>query len=199
MSNTSNTIEIDIAILRRLISYDPETGELTWKTRTPDLFEAGPKRSAESICRWWNSRWAGTPALACDNGKGYRRGGIFGQKFQASRVIFALHFGRWPDGVVDHRNGITDVNSISALRDITQQQNMKNAKKRSNNTSGVTGVYWNKAVEKWQAYITVDCRRVHLGLFDDLEEARAVRRKAEIEHGYDPLHGLDAEARELLS
>ena len=30
--------------------YDPETGVLTWKTRTPDLFEDGPVQSAEYKC-----------------------------------------------------------------------------------------------------------------------------------------------------
>lgn len=48
-----------------------------------------------------------------------------------------------------------------------------------NNTSGYKGVYRNKSINKWQAYINVNLKRVCLGSFDLLEDAIAARKKAE--------------------
>ena len=41
---------------------------------------------------------------------------------------------------------------------------------RKNNTSGFRGVYWNKRVEKWRAYLSIKGKMVHLGYFDTPEE-----------------------------
>lgn len=34
-------ISDQIQLLRQLISYDPATGALTWRQRTPDMFASG--------------------------------------------------------------------------------------------------------------------------------------------------------------
>ncbi len=39
---------------------------------------------------------------------------------------------------------------------------------QSNNTSGFRGVLWKKDSKKWQASITVNCKNIYLGLFDDI-------------------------------
>ena len=54
-----------------------------------------------------------------------------------------------------------------------------NSKPPSNNTSGVRGVSWNKQKQDWEAYIKFKGQHFHLGHYDTLEEAKAVREKAQ--------------------
>ena len=54
-------------------------------------------------------------------------------------------------------------------------------KLQSNNTSGVRGVSWEKNQKKWQASIGFQKKSYHLGYFNDLEEAKQARQKAEEE------------------
>jgi AP2 domain. len=51
----------------------------------------------------------------------------------------------------------------------------QNRRMQSNNTSGVKGVGWDKGVSKWRAYIEVENKRKHLGLFTTLKEAAEAR------------------------
>ena len=50
---------------------------------------------------------------------------------------------------------------------------------RSDNTSGVTGVSWNKRRSKWEAYIRFQGKQIHLGLYDKIEDAAKARARAE--------------------
>lgn len=50
------------------------------------------------------------------------------------------------------------------------------------NTSGRTGVYWFKRVQKWTAAIIFKGKQIHLGYFDDFNSAVEAREKAEIEY-----------------
>lgn len=85
------------------------------------------------------------------------------------------------DKVVDHINHNKLDNRKSNLRICTQQQNSKNRSICSKNTSGITGVWWYKPCGKWCAQITYNKKRIHLGLFDTLEEATQARKQAEID------------------
>ena len=66
---------------------------------------------------------------------------------------------------VDHINGNTLDNRKDNLRICTHKQNLRNQKLSSANTSGYKGVSWNKRDKIWHAYIKVDQKRIHLGLF----------------------------------
>ena len=81
---------------------------------------------------------------------------------------------------VDHISHDTLNDQISNLRVCTNSQNLMNRRKQKTNTSGVTGVS-RKKDKRWQAYIKLDGKKHHLGCFDDLEEAKFVRKIAEIE------------------
>lgn len=43
--------------LRKLLRYEPDTGKLFWRKRTPDMFSGG-YRSPEGNCSAWNARLA---------------------------------------------------------------------------------------------------------------------------------------------
>lgn len=86
---------------------------------------------------------------------------------------------------VDHIGGSTTVhdNRKSNLRTYGnnksefQSRNTWNAKLKSNNTSGTTGVHWDHG--KWCARITVNGKRIILGRFDDINDAVKARKEAE--------------------
>jgi hypothetical protein len=112
------------------------------------------------------------------------------KKYLLHRILVALREGREINGLqVDHIDGNGLNNRSDNLRLVTQQENLKNQKLRSDNDSGYQGVGWHKPRQKWRAYITVDGKLEHLGLFDKLEDAIAARQQAEIKYGFHKNHG----------
>lgn len=174
--------------ISKLLKYDPETGRLFWRKRSPDQFTGG-RQTAQHNCNAWNGKHAGQEALTADDGHGYRQGAIFDQKYQAHRVIWLLANREWPANKIDHINGIRDDNRLANLRSVTDTENCKNSRIRSDNTSGVIGVCWSKSSRKWHAQIYLGKRKTHIGYFTDLAQAIKARKAAEVEFGYHPNHG----------
>ena len=73
-------------------------------------------------------------------------------------------------------NGNYEPSNCRWADNYTQAQNQRVAK---NNSTGISGVYPKDG--KFACSITANGKRKHLGIFDTIEEARAVRVKAEIE------------------
>ena len=90
---------------------------------------------------------------------------------------------------IDHIDGNRENNVISNLRLVNNRENTMNRRKRNDNTSGITGVSWDKNAGKWQAYINKDGRRQPLGVFEDKFEAICTRKSAENRLGYHENHG----------
>ena len=174
--------------VRQLLDYDPKTGALTWRERTPDAFQSG-RRTAEHTCANWNSQFGGKPAFGVVTKNGYMQGTVFGAKYLAHRIIWLLEYGVWPDGDIDHINGVRTDNRLSNLRDVPRSVNSKNAKRSIANTSGVTGVRWYARKSKWRAEICVDGKSRSLGYYSTIEEAAAARALASHKHGFTERHG----------
>jgi hypothetical protein len=68
------------------------------------------------------------------------------------------------------------------LREATPSQNQANKAMRSDNTSGVKGVTWDKSRGKWVAAIHVNRKRISLGRYKDIEEAAAAYEAASSIH-----------------
>lgn len=171
-------LELDIETLRGMLSYDPETGALTWKKRDISLFP--DLRS----CNSWNSRYAGTITGQKLDEWGYQDVSIFSVKYKAHRVCWAIFYGEWPSMDIDHKNRDGSDNRINNLREATPLQNAQNKGSYQNNTSGYKGVCWHKSSKKWMAQIKYRYKNIHLGLFDDPEDASRAYQKAVIEiHG----------------
>jgi hypothetical protein len=103
---------------------------------------------------------------------GYWKVGYKRRAYYVHQIIFLMHHGYIP-AIVDHADHNTKNNSIENLRAADKAQNSRNSKLRADNSSGVKGVTWSKAAEKWQACIQVDNKSVYLGLFTSLEDAAA--------------------------
>lgn len=82
----------------------------------------------------------------------------------------------------DHINRDTFDNRKSNLREVTHQENMRNHSIRCDNVSGFTGVYFQKARNKWRSQIEIDGRSKHLGCFENKEDAIRARLKAEAKY-----------------
>lgn len=74
---------------------------------------------------------------------------------------------------VDHINGNSLDNRRSNLRLASVNENARNSRHKSTNTSGYKGVSWSKHHKNWQAVIKVNSKAVHLGHFDTPEAAYA--------------------------
>lgn len=94
---------------------------------------------------------------------------------------------QFPDHI--HGKDSRNDNRRSNLRITTRSQNNINQPIRKDNTSGIKGVYWNKELNKWRVRIQINYKRVFIGDYDTLEEAKIARMKAEEkyhkEYGYD--------------
>lgn len=78
-----------------------------------------------------------------------------------------------PKGVViDHQNhnGL-DCRKQNLRYCTTAQNGQYRSGPPRDNTSGVRGVYWKKRDQKWMAQVGVNGARVHVGVFDCLQEA----------------------------
>lgn len=174
--------EIKIGYLKEALSYDPESGALRWKERPFHHF------STESGCKSTNARYAGM-LTGSPNTHGYLQVGIEGRLYLAHRLCWALHYGVWPDGEIDHVSGVKTDNRISNLRVVTLQANCKNKRIYAGNKSGVSGVSWYASRSKWRAKINVNGKVKHVGYFSTIEEAKEARGIAEAIYGYHRNHG----------
>jgi len=172
---------MDQAFLKNIIDYNPETGEVFWKQRCAHLFKN------ESSCKSWNTRYAGKQIHNVD-GKGYNSVFILGNQYRVHRLIWLLVYGYFPK-TIDHVNGNPLDNRLENLRSVTSQENHMNQKISSANTSGVTGVYFNRSRGLWCAQMKFNGKAYHLGSSKNKSEAIGLRKKEEERLGFSRRHG----------
>lgn len=175
--------------LQKLLSYDAQTGDLIWRHRPREMFSEG-YNGGETSWKTWNSRYAGRLASNVGSGE-YVRVNIMGKRYFAHRLIWMMVNGEWPQEI-DHINGNRNDNRLCNLRAVDRQENLRNLARRSDNSSGVTGVSYAKRENRYVAYITVDSHTKVIGRFDTLEAATMARKQAEQDNGYHANHGRAA-------
>lgn len=160
MSTETQRAEFE-AWVRDHLLYDPQTGVLSWKKKPNPNIPIG--------------RYIGHP-----NRRGHLRLCSGGRTWMVHRVAWFLHYGKWPDGQIDHKNGIPSDNRIDNLRDVTQEINMQNQRKpHKNNISGFLGVSQSgRASKPWKASIKTNGVNKNLGYFLTPEEAHIAYLKA---------------------
>jgi hypothetical protein len=162
--------------LASFLDYNPHSGEFHWKPRPDHKFKRlFIGKRADKL-----------------RGGGYFCVKLFGRELRAHRLAWKYVNGADPAGEIDHINGDRADNRIANLRDVSRTVNGRNACRWSNNTSGVTGVYYIKADGVWAARIKVDGHSHHLGCFAEKDQAIAARKAAECRFGFHPNHGRAA-------
>jgi len=64
----------------------------------------------------------------------------------------------------------------------TPAEQSRNTRKRKDGANAIVGVSWSKAAKKYAAYIAVDGKAIHLGVFPSVEVAAEARRLAEVKY-----------------
>lgn len=152
------------AVLKALFTYSQDTGLFTSNLETP-------QREVGQI-------------VGSKRADGYLSVMINGKNYLLHRLAFLYMEGCFPTHLVDHINGIRGDNRWINLRHADSSLNARNCKISSNNLSGVVGVSWHKAAQKWQAFVSVDAKPVYLGLFETIEAANLAREIAMKLHNY---------------
>lgn len=160
---------MDQEYLKSILSYDEETGEFTNLVRRGSRGRIGLRAGGNVKVRKKTYR-----ALAIDN-----------KPYLEHRLAFLYMTGEMPKNDVDHIDGNGTNNKWDNLRDVTRRENCRNQRMHSNNTSGLSGVSRGPLGFGWTASINGE----FIGLYDEFDEAVAVREAAEIEHNYHENHG----------
>lgn len=180
-------------LLRQLISYDPATGRLTWLPRTAaTISEFG---STERARNSWNGKYSGKLADCTMSGNGYRAVCVFNHRMLAHRVAWAISTGSWPSQQIDHINGIRTDNRMCNLRDVDAGTNGRNRTLRSDNKSGISGI-WRQKPKAWGgawAVVTSEGGRIiRKKSFKCLGEAIRYRNADLVSRGFTGRHGCRA-------
>ena len=154
--------------LRAVLDYSPHLGVFLWRKREP----------LRMYDRSWNTRSAGTVAGTPTIQRGYIQILLFGRLYLAHRLAFLWMTGKWPEFEADHRDNDPSNNKWANLRDATSSQGSMNTRRRSDNTSGFKGVWFEKRRNHWVADIEANGRKHHLGSFPTAEAAKAARDEA---------------------
>lgn len=156
-------------LARSMFSYDKDSGKLFWK------FSSGMFAEGDEV---------GTKTSSPNCRTEYLQVTLFKKTYKVHRLIWLILHGSFPDCYIDHIDGNGLNNSKSNLREATPSQNMMNQRVRSDSSSGVKGVSFDKSRNKWYAYINKDGKRKMLGRYEAKSEAINARHIAELScHG----------------
>jgi hypothetical protein len=161
-----------LARLNALFSYEPETGDLRWKSLPKNFHRAKVGELVGTIGQ-----------------KGYLVVGIDRKYYLVHRVIWKLMTGEDPVDQIDHEDTNRRNNRWRNLRPTENGPNIQNSRLRRDNASGVKGVSWEASRSKWRASITVSGKLVRLGRFSNIADAEKAALAARSE-----LHGSFARA-----
>lgn len=137
------------ADIRALFAYNPNTGVIT---------RLASKRT-DTI----------GPVRPLTNGNGYLVVYAMGRLFRAHRIAWVLMTGEWPTHDIDHINRDRTDNRWVNLREATRGQNLRNAGIKKSSGTGLKGVAAHG--ERFAAYIRLNGKKKHLGVFDTAVEA----------------------------
>lgn len=141
------------AELQSLLRYEPHTGQFIRLVRTAPSVRVGDVAGGLDA-------------------HGYVVIRLHGRSYKAHRLVWLYVHGRLPKHDIDHINGVRTDNRIANLREATRAQNSRNAGVRRDSRSGIKGVYWCKAANKWAAHCRMNGALQHLGVYQSREEAK---------------------------
>ncbi len=177
-NNTPKPLPSKEALLSRL-AYDSDTGLITWKAAPPRWNPNGPRANRKRVYTLDGKPAGSVRKMACN--KSYLAIRIFGDLYQAHRLIWMMHHGVDPgEKSIDHINGDGLDNRICNLRIATHKENMANMSRSQKNEAGYIGV--RKYGNRYRSSIRIDGKNVYVHGFDTAESAAAHRDKMAARH-----------------
>ena len=105
----------------KIIDYNPDTGKMCWRVSVGSRAKVGAE-------------------IGRTTHDGYRKVKIKGRMYLVHRLAWKLAYGVWPSNDIDHIDGNRLNNRLSNLRDVTRSINVRNSRRRVDNSSGIVGV-----------------------------------------------------------
>lgn len=142
-------------LLLEFVTYNPETGEITWAKKPNRNIEIGSQVGKPNSWGHWCFSFKGTTLMT-------------------HRVAWFIYHSEWPQNQIDHINGDKSDNRICNLRDVTQDINMQNQHRAHiGNKSGLLGVSYKpyRKANPWRAMIKANGKNISLGSYSTAEAA----------------------------
>lgn len=145
--------------IRENLEYCGNTGQLIWKNNMGRNLVKGKVAGSK-------------------NTKGYFYVKVARRTILLHRIVWYLHYGKWPVNEIDHIDGDKHNNKIQNLRDVTRRINQGNQK--THRAGRLVGTTFLKTCpdNPWQAQIELNRKSIYLGCFQTEEEAHAAYVKA---------------------
>lgn len=155
--------------VKELLSYDPETGIFTRRTKQNNRMKVGEVAGA--------------------NNGGYTQLSVDGRGVKAHRLAWFYVYGVWPSMEIDHINGVRSDNRIANLRDVDKRTNCQNRfTTPAHSSEEFIGATKDKRCRSdiWVAQININGKHHHIGRFRSPEEAHLMYLliKQEFHAGY---------------
>lgn len=179
-------------ILRELIDYAPHNGKMRWKPRGIRWFVGESYTVRKGRQKQWNSRYAwASCGYTFTASTGYQaiRLSIFDVKHLAHRIVWKWMTGNNPPELIDHLDGNATNNRWNNLREATHSLNQRNKGKAKNNSSGCTGVTWDKSRGKWKVSVKVNGKMINVGRYESYEVACLKAKEVRDQNEFGPSHG----------
>lgn len=141
--------------LKEILSYDPETGRMTWLVKPAKRYAAGSQ------------------AGGLHKSTGYWRINVDGACWLGHRLAWFYMTGQEPPAFIDHKDGDRLNNVWSNLRATDHSHNMQNLKKATSRSKiGALGVQ-HRSPGSFRASINVNGKDQTIGHFPTIEAASA--------------------------
>lgn len=170
-----------INLLNKVIDFRGD-GVMIWKYRSLDMCASLRSQSV------WNVKFAGKPLVPQKAKIGYMTICIFNQKIYLHKVIWVMANKRYPVERIDHIDGNRLNNSLDNLREVSHADNCRNVGTQADTISKSMGVRQHKT-GRWSAYINPNKKQIHLGMYDEKEQAIKAFQEAAKSFGFHENHG----------
>ena len=141
---------------------DFATGILCWRIKPARNIKAGKKAGTLGSNGYWY--------VTVDK-----------KMYLTHRVLWLMYYGNWPLKNIDHIDRNSQNNAIHNLRDVTQSENLHNAKVKWTSETKAKGVFPNG--NGFMARVKVNGKNKYLGTYPTIEAASAAYTK-ELENVY---------------